>query len=403
MKNYNDDLKYITHFSSFLPKRCGIATYTAALIKTVENRFFDSNNSVVAIDDREEGYRYSSIVKFHFYDKDKGKYKEAAEFINRSDCQLVDIQHEFGLYGSQVNSKNLGKNDGKNFLLFLNNLKKPSITTLHMVYKDPPASHIEIVRKICEKTNKVVVLAEVAKKFLIKKYKIKSDKIEIIPHGAPNVPKYSTPFFKESLGFNRDDIIISSFGLVRPKKGYEYLIQAMPEVIKKYPKANLLIIGERHPQRSPEYYENLKKLAKTLHLKNNVKFINKFLDYSDLLNFLMATNIFVAPYLTMDQVSSGTLIYAMGCGRVCIATPFDYAQEALGKYEPLIERRGIIIPPRNSKAIANKIKYLIRHSLVRHRMEKLSYSYARKQTWSKVSKAYMNLFKKIAKKNEITK
>lgn len=390
-------LNSVYHFSSYIPQRCGIATYTSALIKSIENRYFDVKNRVTAVSNQQEPYRYPTIVKYSFFNKDQADYKKAAKLVNKSDCQVVDIQHEFGMYGDQVNTETLGKGDGNNFLIFLKYLKKPSITTMHMVYKNPPQKHIEAVKEIANNTNHIVVLADIAKKFLIKKYNFKPEKITVIPHGAPNVPKYSTPFFKEMLGFSRDCIIISSFGLIRPKKGYEYLIGAMPEVIKKYPKAILLIIGERHPQRSPEYYENLKKMVKDLNLKNNVKFINKFLEYSDLLNFLMATNIFAAPYLAMDQVSSGTLIYAMGCGRACISTPFDYAKEALAN------KRGILIPARNSKVIADKIKYLIRHPKVRHRMENQSYQYARKQTWRKTCHAYMRLFEKIIDNRLITK
>jgi glycosyltransferase involved in cell wall biosynthesis len=395
-KNLNQansrELSNIFHFSSYIPQRCGIATYCAALVKSIESRYFDIKNSIVAVRNQKEPYRYSSIVKYNFSNSDKDDYKKAAELINKSECQIVDIQHEFGMYGDQVNPNTLGQGDGQNFLIFLKNLHKPSVTTLHMVYKNPPKRHIEVVREIVENTDHLVVLAEIAKKFLVSKYKIDPKKITVIPHGAPNVPKYSTPFFKEMLGFPRDSFIISSFGLVRPKKGYEYLIQAMPEVVKKHPNALLLIIGERHPQRSPEYYENLKNMVKDLKLKDHVKFINKFLDYSDLLNFLMASNVFVAPYLVMDQVSSGTLIYAMGCGRACISTPFDYAKEALA------DNRGILVPPRDSKAMASKIKYLIRHPLVRHRMENLSYRYARKQTWSKTSRGYIKLFSEVLKK-----
>lgn len=383
-------VKSIYHFSSYLPQRCGIATYTTALIKTIENRHFNIKNDIVAIRNREEPYKYSSRVKYNFSNHDVSGYKKAATIINESDCDLVDIQHEFGMYGAQVNPDTLGKNDGKNFLYFLDNLQKPSVTTLHMVYKNPPPHHKKIVKEICEKTNQIVVLAEIAKKFLVEKYGVDNKKISVILHGAPNVPKYSTAFFKEMLGFSRDSFIISSFGLVRPKKGYEFLIKAMPEIIKKYPNALLLIIGERHPQRSPEYYEGLKKLVKDLKLTGCVKFVNKFLDYYNLLNFLMATNVFVAPYLVMDQVSSGTLIYAMGCGRACISTPFDYAKEALAS------KRGILVPPKDSKIIANKIKYLIRHPQVRHRMENLAYSYARKQTWAKTANAYIKLFEHVA-------
>lgn len=382
-------LESIAHFSSSLPKRCGIATYSTALEKTIKNRLNELKEFVVAIDDNNKGYRYPSIVKYHFWDQDQKAYKKAADLINQSDAQLVDIQHEFGLYGARVKLETLGKDDGKNFLIFLKNLKKPSVTTMHMVYKNPPKHHMEIVQDICKNTKKIVVLAQIAKDMLIKKYKISSDKIVVIPHGAPNIPKYSTPFYKESLGFPSDSIIISSFGLIRPKKGYEYLIDAMSEIVKKYPTAILLIIGKHHPQRSPEYSAMLKQKVKDLKLKNNVKFINKFVDYSDLLNYLMATNIFVTPFLVMDQVSSGTLIYAMACGKVCISTPYDYAKEALA------DKRGMLVPPMNSHKIATKVDYLIRHPKVRHRIEKDAYKYARKQIWSKIARSYVRLFESV--------
>ncbi len=381
------ELKSIAHFTSYLPKACGIATYCYALRKTIKDKLPELKDYVVAIEDKEEGYRYESVVKYHFWDKDKEAYKKAAEFINKSEADIVNIQHEFGLYGAKVNPDTLGQNDGDNFLEFIRTLKKPAITTLHMVYKKPPTHHLEVVREICDRSKKVVVLAEIAKRFLVQKYKISPDKIEVIPHGAPNIPKYSTGFFKEMFGFPKDEILVSSFGLIRPKKGYEYLIEAMAEVVKKHPKTRLVIVGRAHPQRSPEYYQMLKDKVKTLKLTKQVKFVNKFINYSDLLNYLMATNVFVAPFLVMDQVSSGSLIYAMAAGRACIATPFDHAKEVLAN------GRGILVKPESSKSIAEKICYLIDHPRVRHHIQNLAYSYARHQTWSKISRKYVNLFK----------
>jgi len=389
-----EDKINVAHFTAFLPKACGIATYAYALRKVIKDKYPEINDFVIAIDDNNDGYKYSHIVKYHFNDKDLNGYKKAAEIINNSDANLVDVQHEFGLYGAKVNPETLGKNDGENFLVFLHKIKKPVITTLHMVYKNPVPHHIEVVKKICDHSSKIVVLAEVAKSLLVKKYNISAEKIVVIPHGAPNVPMYSTNFFKEMMGFKKDEIIISTFGLIRPKKGYEYLIEAMPEIIKKYPKAKLLIIGRYHPQRAPEYYQMLKDKVKELKLNHNVKFVNKFVDYSELLNYLMATNVFVAPFLVLDQVSSGTLIYAMAAGRACISTPFDYAKEALA------DHRGLFIQPKNSRQIAKAVIFLIEHPKARHRIQNSAYRYARKQIWSKCARGYFNLYEEMTREEK---
>lgn len=385
----NKKLKSIFHFSSHLPKRCGIATYIEALKKSISIARPDIKNSLVVINDKKEGYKYPSIVKYHFWDKDKEGYKKAAQIVNDSDAQIVNAQHEFGLYGARVKPEFLGKDDGKNFLVFLNNLKKPVITTMHMVYQKPPKHHLDVVKNIFEKSKKIVVLSRIARRILINPpYNLSRSKIVYIPHGAPNVPKRSTNFYKHNLGYDKKSIIISSFGYVRSKKGYEYLIEAISLLKDEYPNIKLLLIGEVHPQRSPEYFAMLKALVKKLKLERHVEFINKFVDYTMLLNYLMATNIFVAPFLVMYQVSSGTLIYAMATGRVCIATPFDYAREALA------DKRGILVPLENSKKISEAIKWLIKHPKARHRMENKAYQYARTQIWSKTAKKYIKLFEK---------
>jgi glycosyltransferase involved in cell wall biosynthesis len=389
-----DKITKIAHFTAFLPKACGIATYAFALRKVMKEKNPDMDDFIVAVEDNDKGYKYSSSVKFHFNDKDHEGYKKAAEFINKSDAQVVNIQHEFGLYGAKVNPETLGQDDGKNFLIFLRALKKPAVTTLHMVYKKPAPHHLEVVREICERSVRIVVLADIAKKILVKKYNISPDKIIVIPHGAPNVPRYSSGFFKEMMGFSKKDTIISSFGLMRPKKGYEYLIEAMADVVKAHPNTKLLLIGRYHPQRNPEYYQGLKDRVKKLKLSDNVKFINKFVSYSDLLNYLMASNVFVAPFLVLDQVSSGTLTYAMACGRACVSTPFDYAKEVLA------DHRGLLVPPANSHAIAEEINFLIEHPKARHRMQNLSYKYVRQQIWSKTARNYLNLFLECYKEDQ---
>lgn len=383
-----NNIKSICHFSSYLPKRCGIATYVEALQKSICIKDPSIKNCLVVVDDKKEGYKYSSQVKYNFWDKDKDGYKKAAEIINSSDADIVDIQHEFGLYGARVKPEFLGKDDGKNFLIFLKNLKKPAVTTLHMVYANPPKHHIEVVKAIFAGSKQIVVLAKIAKHLLTSApYNLPASKIHYIPHGAPDVKKYSTVRYKKELKYPKDSIIVSSFGYVRSKKGYEYLIEAIAKIKDKYPKIKLLLIGEVHPQRSPEYYAMLKDRVKKLKLEKHVEFINEFVDYKMLLNYLMATNVFVAPFLVMHQVSSGTLIYAMATGRACIATPFDYAREALAN------KRGILVPARNSEKLAKSIDWLIKHPKARHKMENKAYHYARAQTWSKITRKYLKIFK----------
>jgi glycosyltransferase involved in cell wall biosynthesis len=376
----------IAFVSSYLPRKCGVATFTYALKNTLEKKYGDQiKSTIVAITDPHKSYDYKEDVKCVIKQKDEKTYKEAADFINNSKAQVVNLQHEFGLFGT------VGEDDGKNILGFLKCLQKQKlvITTFHMVYPDPDKHHKKIVQEICKLSHKAVVIVEAAYATLIKDYEIPEEKIIIIPHGVPNIKRRGSKYYKELLKLPADYNILSTFGLIRAKKGIEYAIRAMPRILEKHPKTLYLVLGAVHPNRPKEYYYSLKDEVEKLGLKDNVRFLGRFLEYDELMNYLMATNIFIAPYLVLEQVSSGALIYAMGCGRASVATPFIFAKEVLA------EGRGVIIPEKDSDAIAKNVIKLLSDNDKRHAIENAAYKYARDRLWRKIASMYFHLFKDI--------
>lgn len=379
----------VAFVSSYLPRKCGIATFTFALKSVLENKYEGRiKSTIIAMTDPRKSYDYKDEVKCVIKQKDIQSYKNAADFINKSKIQVVNIQHEFGLFGE------VGEDDGENLLQFLNHLKREKvvIVTFHMIYSNPDRHHKKIVQEICKLSNKIIVIIESAMITLIRDYEIPEEKIEIIPHGVPNVKRKGTKFYKELLGLPADYNILSIFGLIRAKKGIEYAIRAMPKILEKNPKTLFLILGAVHPNRPKEYYESLKKEVEKLGIKDNVRFLGRFLEYDELINYLMATNIFIAPYLVLEQVSSGALIYAMGCGKAIIATPFVFAKEVLA------ERRGVLIPPKDSDSIAKNVGELLENNDERHKIENAAYDYARERLWRKVASLYFHLFLNNLKK-----
>ncbi len=379
----------VAFVSSYLPRKCGIATFTYALKSVLDNKYDGKiKSTIIAITDPRKSYDYKNEVKCVIKQKEIQSYKNAADFINDSKIQLVNIQHEFGLFGE------VGADDGENLLQFLNRLNREKIViiTFHMIYSSPDKHHKKIVQEICKLSDKIIVIIESAMITLINDYEIPEEKIEIIPHGVPNVKRKGTKYYKELLKLPTDYNILSTFGLIRAKKGIEYAIRAMPKILEKNPKTLYLILGAVHPNRPKEYYESLKKEVEKLGIKDNVRFLGRFLEYDELINYLMATNIFIAPYLVLEQVSSGALIYAMGCGKAIISTPFIFAKEVLA------EGRGIFVPSKDSEAIAKNVNNLLENGDERHKIENAAYDYARDRLWRKVASLYFHLFLNNLKK-----
>ncbi|MCH8067322.1 MAG: glycosyltransferase family 4 protein [Nanoarchaeota archaeon] len=380
MKNNKSSVLFV---STYPPRQCGIATFTRDL-KTAMDRKFNSKfkSKVVAMVNSESGkLKYSNEVILKINRVDTQDYIDAAKKINKMDSvKLVNIQHEFGLYGGKY----------FNYLTaFLDKINRPVCITLHSVPPNPKDNIKSIIQYLAMKSSSFIVMVDKAVEILSKDYGINNKKIVVIPHGIHEVPYERSVVQKAKLGY-KDKLLISSFGLISKFKNYEVIIKALPKVVKKYPNLLYLIMGRTHPgiaEIDGEKYRNsLKKLISRLNLEGNVKFINKYLDLNELHQYLRATDIFVSSGTGLGQIVSGTLSYAMGCGRPVITIPFLHAKEVVTK------DRGILVELGNPKSYKEAIIKLLSNPELREKMGKNAYKYTRQMTWPNVAESYMKVF-----------
>ncbi len=370
----------IIFVADYVPRQCGIATFTSDLRAGVAKQAGEAYRcGVVAISDIPEGYRYDGTVRFEVRESALSDYRQAAEFINISDAEVVCLQHEYGIYGGR---------SGSHVLALLNRLRRPVVTTLHTVLKGPSEDQRRVLRDICELSTRVVVMARRAVEFLTEVYRVPGEKIAVIPHGIPDVPFVDPAFYKDKFGVEGREMILT-FGLLSPGKGVEYVIQALPAVVEKYPRAAYMIVGATHPhvrrESGEEYRSSLQRLARELGVEENVIFQNRFVEQAELCEFLSASDVYVTPYLNEAQIVSGTLAYALGTGNAVISTPYWYAQEVLA------EDRGRLVPFRDSRAIAEQLLELLEDDLQRDALRKRAYQYSRKMVWSAVGRQYLEI------------
>lgn len=375
--------------SSHRPRECGIATFTQSIINNIT--IPRDQMKVVAISEARGKYEYDSSVVAEIIQDEPETYEMAARAINDDPTiSVVSLQHVFSLFGGEF---------GDNITLFLKHLKKPVVTTLHMVYsnKEEPNS-LEVVDsnfsfitdKVIKHSTKVVVIIQQMADLLVEQYGVDPDKIAIIPHGTPVVRRQDATKYKRKLGLGKGQII-STFGLIRSKKGLEYLVRAMPAVVEKYPYAKLLILGEAHPNRPTEYYDRLVEEARSLKLLNNsIYFRNDFLTFREIIDYLLATDVFVTPYTVPEQTSSGAIAYAMACGKAIISTPFAYAREVLA------DKRGLFVNYNDPHSIYLAIDFFFSHPKRRERMEELAYEYARNNSFKLVARKYAKVLTEAA-------
>src|SRR3989344_6104590 len=317
---------WVLYISTFPPRECGIATFTKELTTAMDRKFNPKLKSkLLAMNDNGSSfYNYGSKVKFQLDDKDIEAYLELAKKINKDHkIKLVSIQHEFGIFGGEY---------GLYMIPFLESLEKPVALTFHSVLPNPDPLRKKIVRAIAKRCDAIVVMAKKAIDILEKDYEIDTKKVYFIPHGAPAIPFTNTKKTKKSLGLEGRKVI-STFGLLSKNKGVEYMIESLPNIVKKHPEILFLIIGETHPQvrkHDGEAYRNtLIKRVEELKLKDHVKFYNKYLTLKEIIKYLKATDIYVNSTIDTNQITSGTLAYAIGCGKAIVATNSIYASEIL--------------------------------------------------------------------------
>lgn len=378
MKRVAPNIGYI---GTYVPRECGIATFTADVVKSVHVYPFVGEPYVAAMVKPDEDLsRYRYPVRFFARENSFGDHVRMATFLNETPVAVVNLQHEFGIFGGR---------DGEFICTTADLLRKPLVTTLHTIMPDPKPNFREITRHLIARSARVVVMNPIAFELLERDYGLDTRKIVLIHHGALDVPFGKRDEAKRELGLT-GRFIISTFGLISRGKGLEYAIQALPKVVEKHPKVLYLILGETHPNvrrhEGESYRKELQALVKDLGLEGHIQFVNRYLTKMELIRYLQATDIYLTPYLNPNQIVSGTLAYAMACGKVIVSTPYLYAQALCA------EGRGILVNFCDPKSIADALLLLLDNPTLRMEMERRAYSYGRQMTWQAVGKRYAKLF-----------
>lgn len=385
----------VIYVSSYIPHRCGIATYTKDLTNAINLLNPRALAEIMAINRKGENLEYPWEVKFKIDQDNLSTYLQAADYINQSGADLVSLQHEFGLFGGHC---------GEYIVPFVESLKRPLVTTLHTVVADPKGDDGVIIKRLIEKSRVAIVMMEKIKEKLVRQYGAPSKKIVSIPHGTPDLPYASTEGYKKKRQLSKR-LILGNINLLTPSRGIEYALEAVSLIAQKYPNVLYLVIGQTHPvylQTNGVTYRNfLKKTVKKLGIEKNVRFINKYLSLDELIGWLRTIDFYVTPYLDPHQAASGALAYAVGAGKCCISTPYLYAQEVLS------EGRGVLVPFRDSQATASSIIDLWEQPHKKQKIEKGAYEYGRLMTWANVALQHLDLFRTMshggdmnAKKND---
>jgi glycosyltransferase involved in cell wall biosynthesis len=373
-------LKRVAFIGNYLPRQCGIATFTTDVSEAFSEEFPDIQSMVLAMNDVPEGYPYTEQVRYELRENNLFDYERAANFLNQHEVDAISLQHEFGIYGGKW---------GKYILTLLRNVNAPVVTTLHTVLEKPDAEQYDVMREVARLSNRIVVMSEHSRKDLIRIYGIPEHKIDFIPHGIHDVPFVDPGFHKDKFGAEGRTVLMT-FGLLSRNKGLEYVIEALPAVVERYPDLLYLVLGATHPHvkahEGESYREGLQARARELGVENNVLFVDQFVTLKDLKEFIGAANIYITPYLDPEQVVSGTLAYTVGAGKAVIATPYRYAKELLA------DGRGVLVPFRDSNAISEKILYLLDNEAETGAMRKKAYMYGRNMIWPAVAQQYRESF-----------
>ncbi|MCJ7538152.1 MAG: glycosyltransferase family 4 protein, partial [Desulfobacterales bacterium] len=380
---YYEGIDSVAVIGNYLPRQCGIATFTTDLVEGLSAEAPDIYNWAVAMNDKPEGYAYPEKVRFEINQNKLSDYSIASQFLNISQTDIVCVQHEYGIFGGPA---------GSHLLKLLGDLRMPVVTTLHTVLKDPAPEYRAVMCKLSDLSDKLVVMSRKASGFLKDIYAVPEDKIVFIHHGIPDTPFIDPNFYKDKFGVEGKKVLLT-FGLLSPNKGIENVLEALPAVIKKHPDVVYIILGATHPHilklHGDAYRIMLQQLVLKLDIGEHVIFQNRFVELKELCEFLGIADIYVTPYLAEAQITSGTLAYAMGAGKAIISTPYWYATEMLA------EGRGRIVPFHNPDAMADQIIDLLDNDVNRHAMRKKAYMFSRDAVWKEVSRKYLQVFSEV--------
>jgi glycosyltransferase involved in cell wall biosynthesis len=370
----------IAVLGNYLPRQCGIATFTTDLCDAIGAEYGKVQLLAVPVNDPGSQYNYPARVRFELMEGDPSSYEDAAAFLNFSNVDLVSLQHEYGIFGGPA---------GSHILRLLRRLKMPVVTTLHTVLCEPDANQRIVMEEIAALSDRLIVMSEHSSRFLQEVFHVPEEKIDLIPHGIPDLPFGDPNYYKDSSGTEGKAVLLT-FGLLSPNKGVESVIEALPRIVGQHPEVVYVIAGATHPhirrREGDQYRLRLQALARKLGVERNVIFHNRFVTPEEMAQFVGSADIYITPYRYEAQAVSGTLAYALGAGKAIISTPYWHAAELLD------DDRGVLVPFNNSDAIATAAIDLLDNEATRHAMRKRAYLYARDTTWSKAAKAYMSTF-----------
>jgi glycosyltransferase involved in cell wall biosynthesis len=372
----------IAVIGNYLPRQCGIATYTTDLCEALADGYPATDVFAVAMNDAAEGYDYPERVRFELAQEDIGAYRRAADFVNLANVDLVCVQHEYGIFGGP---------SGSHLLTLLRSLRVPIVTTLHTILREPSPQQRKVLIELAHLSDRLVVMSERGATFLCEIYGISAEKIDVIPHGIPDVPFLDPSFHKDQFDAEGKQVLLT-FGLLSQNKGIEHVIAALPAILEHHPKSMYIVLGPTHPhvrQHEGERYRlMLQQMAHDLGVAEHVVFYDQFVELSELVKFIGAADIYITPYSNEAQIVSGTLAYTVGAGKAVISTPYWYAEEMLA------DGRGMRVPFHDPAAIADRVLALLDHEVERHAMRKRAYLHGREMIWPTVARRYMETFQR---------
>ena len=372
----------IAFVGNYLPRECGIATFTTDLCNALTDQYGQGRLFAIPVNDPDSSYEYPEQVRLELEQEDLASYERAAEFLNFNGNDLVCLQHEYGIFGGAA---------GRYVLALLRKLKMPLVTTLHTVLREPDANQRIVLEEIAQLSDRLVVMSELAAQLLRDVYAVPAGKIDVIPHGVPDLPFMDPNYFKDKFGTEGKSVLLT-FGLLSPNKGIENVIRALPAILEHHPNVVYIVSGVTHPhirrREGERYRESLQALAEELGVSDHLILNNRFVSAEELVEHVGAADIYITPYRQEAQIVSGTLAIALGAGKAIISTPYWHAKELLA------EKRGVLVPFENPEAISKAVLALLENDAERHAMRKRAYLHSRGTTWPKTAKAYMASFQR---------
>jgi glycosyltransferase involved in cell wall biosynthesis len=374
---------HVAYVSSYPPRECGIATFTRDVAAAVDKLTPLAHGVIVAVNDGQARYPYPPSVRGQIERDEPSSYDRAADLLNASSCRVINIQHEYGLFGGSW---------GSYVLRFMDRVRQPIALTLHTVLPRPEPALWSVTRALIARAATTIVLSQSAIDILVRDYGIPSEVLRFIPHGVPNVRRISERKAKQALGL-AGRTVVATCGLMNPGKGIQYAIDAIAGLVDEFPDVLYLVAGETHPgvraANGEAYREQLEAQVERLGLGSHVRFHNRYLSYRELVLHLLATDVYVVPYLDLNQVVSGTLAYALGCGRAIVSTPSTYAKELLAA------GRGVLADVRDAGSISTAVGRILRDPDYKAGLQRRAYASGHQMTWPRVAHAYLEAFEQV--------